>query len=422
MTSRKVSSMNKLAISLAVGMSLALAVAQVVHARGFGGAHGGGFGGGPGGGMQHGGAGFGSAGGMQRGGFGGGAGFGGAGGMQRGGPGGGMQRGGFGAGGMDRGGIGGGAGTERGPGGGFGGAGGMPRGGESFGAGSRGSATSHVGLPTDAGFGMAGRGFGTPGVGAPGVGAVGGEAAGAGARGVGAAGFAGYHQTEAVSGSAYAARGAAVRTSYSGAGMFGAGWYAAHPAAWRPAAWTAGRPWAVATWPAVGSWFGWGAATQPVYYDYGNAITYQNNQVYYGDQPVASADQYYQQTSTLAQSQPAGDPNADEWMPLGVFGLVRGDQSDPHFIMQLAVNKSGAVAGNYQDVVSGTTLPVHGAVDQKTQRLAWSVGDNRTTVGETGLYNLTKDEAPALIHIGKDKTQQWTLVRLKQPEAPSGQQ
>ena len=37
-------------------------------------------------------------------------------------------------------------------------------------------------------------------------------------------------------------------------------------------------------------------------------------------------------------------------------------------------------------------------------------------MGETGLYNLTQDEAPALIHIGKDKTQQWMLVRLKQPE------
>ena len=84
--------------------------------------------------------------------------------------------------------------------------------------------------------------------------------------------------------------------------------------------------------------------------------------------------------------------------------------------MQLAVNKSGAVAGNYSDVISGTTIPIQGAVDKQTQRLAWTVGDNKTTVGETGIYNLTKDESPALIHIGKDKTQQWTLVRLKQPE------
>ena len=33
-----------------------------------------------------------------------------------------------------------------------------------------------------------------------------------------------------------------------------------------------------------------------------------------------------------------------------------------------------------------------------------------------GVSNLTKDEAPVLIHIGKDKTQQWLLVRLKQSE------
>ena len=42
-------------------------------------------------------------------------------------------------------------------------------------------------------------------------------------------------------------------------------------------------------------------------------------------------------------------------------------------------------------------------------------------VGETGIFNLTKDESPALIHIGKDKTQQWTLVRLQQPQAKDAQ-
>ena len=187
------------------------------------------------------------------------------------------------------------------------------------------------------------------------------------------------------------------------------------PAAWNPTGWTAGRAWGAATWPAVGAWYGWGGSVQPIYYDYGNNISYQGDQVYYGDQPVATADQYYQQAATLAQSQPAPDPNTGEWMPLGVFGLVKGAESDPHYVMQLAVNKSGAVAGNYYDVISGTSVPVHGAVDKQNQRLAWTVGDNKTTVGETGIYNLTKDESPALIHIGKDKTQQWTLVRLKQP-------
>ena len=58
---------------------------------------------------------------------------------------------------------------------------------------------------------------------------------------------------------------------------------------------------------------------------------------------------------------------------------------------------------------------------RRTQRVAWIVGDNKNTVGETGLYNLTKDKAPALIHIGKDKTQQWLLVRLKQPDEAAGE-
>jgi hypothetical protein len=250
---------------------------------------------------------------------------------------------------------------------------------------------AHVALPTDAGYGIAG---------------------------AGAAAFGGYHQTEAVSGSAYAARGAAVRSSYAGYNGFGQGWYAAHPGAWNPTGWAAGRAWGIATWPAIGSWYGWTAGVPPVYYDYGNNVTYQDNQVYYGDQPVASADQYYQQTATLAQSQPAPDPKAGDWLPLGVFGLVQGSETNPHYVMQLAVNKAGAVAGNYWDVAGGTSLPIQGAVDKKTQRVAWTVGDNKDTVGETGIYNLTKDEAPALIHLGKDKTQQWTLVRLRQPSAP----
>ena len=115
------------------------------------------------------------------------------------------------------------------------------------------------------------------------------------------------------------------------------------------------------------------------------------------------------------------DPNSGQWMPLGVFALVQKDQSDPHYVMQLAVNKSGALAGNYSDLISGTNVPIQGAVDKSTQCVAWTVGANKNTVGETGLYNLTRDESPALIHIGKDRTQQWTLVRLKQPEQSGGE-
>jgi hypothetical protein len=33
------------------------------------------------------------------------------------------------------------------------------------------------------------------------------------------------------------------------------------------------------------------------------------------------------------------------------------------------------------------------------------------------LYNLTKDEAPCLIHFGMERTEPWLLVRLQNPFA-----
>ncbi len=256
---------------------------------------------------------------------------------------------------------------------------------------------AHAALPTDAGYGAS-------------------------AVRTGSAVHAGYHQTEAVSGGVYAARGTAVRTSFNGYGMYGADWHTANPGAWAAAGWRAGYAWTPATWPAIGVSLGWAAGVAPFAYNYGSDVTYQDDQVYYGSQPAATAEQYYQQASALAQSGPAADAAAGDWLPLGVFALVQKEQSDPHFIVQLAVNKSGAIAGNYSDLISGTNVTIRGAVDKKSQRAAWTVGKNKNTVCETGLYNLTKDEAPALIHIGKDKTQQWMLVRLKQPEQASSEQ
>lgn len=40
---------------------------------------------------------------------------------------------------------------------------------------------------------------------------------------------------------------------------------------------------------------------------------------------------------------------------------------------------------------------------------------------ETGISNLTKDEAPALIHFADGQTQKWLLVRLEDPEGPAPQ-
>jgi hypothetical protein len=63
---------------------------------------------------------------------------------------------------------------------------------------------------------------------------------------------------------------------------------------------------------------------------------------------------------------------------------------------------------------------VEGSVDPKSQRAAWRIGDTTEVVMEAGLYNLTQDEAPLLIHFGKERTERYLLVRLEQPPGGTG--
>ena len=85
-------------------------------------------------------------------------------------------------------------------------------------------------------------------------------------------------------------------------------------------------------------------------------------------------------------------------------------------VFQLAVNKDGVIRGNYYNAIADTTEPVYGSVDKKTQRAAWTVGERKTPVYEAGIANLTKDETTMLVHFAKDNSQQFTLVRIQQPE------
>jgi hypothetical protein len=208
--------------------------------------------------------------------------------------------------------------------------------------------------------------------------------------------------------------------------MFTPQWWKDHPHA-AHAYWDHNRHpwnywWRAATWGAIGAAvYGSAYGGEPVYYDYGDNIYYEGDQVYVGGQPVATADQYYQQASEIAASAPA-EPQADaDWLPLGVFALTKEGASDSSMVLQLAVNKEGVITGTYYNTATNTTRPVKGMVDKKTQRAAWTFADGKNTdiIMETGLYNLTKDQTEALMHFGKDNTQQWMMVRLNQPTAES---
>ena len=225
------------------------------------------------------------------------------------------------------------------------------------------------------------------------------------------------HKAPQVSGAEGAAVGAAaVRSSYNNPHLYDQQWYAAHPGVWTPTNWNAGAVWAPATWATTSKFCGITAA--PVVYNYGTNVTCVDGNVALGGQNLGTAAQFSQQAATLAANGAAAEvSNNDEWMPLGIYGMVRNEQQHPQLILQLAMNKQGILRGNYTDELSEHTQPVHGSVDLKTQRAAWTVGDNNLSVIEAGLNNLSQDEAPVLIH-KRGQTEHWILVRLNPPAKP----
>lgn len=210
-----------------------------------------------------------------------------------------------------------------------------------------------------------------------------------------------------------------VRFGFPYYNSFSGVWFNDHAAAWVPYGWAAGidaatAAWAYAAWPTVSTWCN--IPTDPDYFDYGNTIVYNNNTVEVNGTNVGTAQQYSEQAIAIADEGRAAQPaQQDQWQPLGVFAFVQGQESNSNEIFQLAVDKKGIIRGNFFDAVMDNSAPVYGKVDKKTQRAAWSAGTNKKVVFETGIYNLTKDQTPLLVHFGKDRTQQWLLVRLKKP-------
>jgi hypothetical protein len=202
-------------------------------------------------------------------------------------------------------------------------------------------------------------------------------------------------------------------------------WCGWHYGYWIPAySWT--YWWSTPTYNDVSSWFDWSAPAQvwsePIYYDYGPGgnVTYDNDNVYVNGQPVATADEYAQSAMDLATvAPPANEEEAkqSEWMPLGTFAISTNQKDvDPNRYLQLAVNKEGVISGTLFNKQTDEAQTVQGQVDKETQRVAIRIGDSDQIVLETGLYNLTQDEVPVLVHIGTDQVENYLLVRLPAPE------
>lgn len=236
-----------------------------------------------------------------------------------------------------------------------------------------------------------------------------------GAAGVAAGSAAANRREPQATGADAAAGYAAVRNSFDRHDLYGQAWHEANPNIWRGANWAAGSEWAATPWTDVALHAGYGS-NPPLSFDYGTNVTCVNGAILQDGKEIGTAEEFSQEAFDLAQAGSEAKTSPDEkWLPLGVFAMVQNEQQHPHLVLQIAIDETGKLRGNYTDTVTDSTQPILGAVDQKTQRAAWTVGANANAVLEAGLSNLTEGHAPALFH-KNGKTDHWSLVRLPQPQ------
>ena len=214
-------------------------------------------------------------------------------------------------------------------------------------------------------------------------------------------------------------------------------WYRNYPSAWYrplpPRVWWQPAP----AWGSTWRWYSAGfftgylvnSALTPIPYHYGTNVYYANDMVYVNGEPYISADVYYAQAAEIAargNPQPIhivvqtetvkAEPPQEEWMPVGTFAVLKDPEvTETSIIVQLATNKSGHIAGNMINMQTDETLPIYGAVDPETQRVAMRV-EGRDEIAECGLWNLTQDTLAVLLHVDDKTTEERTFVRLSDPD------
>ena len=147
----------------------------------------------------------------------------------------------------------------------------------------------------------------------------------------------------------------------------------------------------------------------------GYAYDYSDDGVYVDGEQYPIDQQYQEQAATLADAGTKPQPDDTQWMPLGVFALTPEDQGKATNYLQLAISKDGIISGTFFNDSTQKSQQIAGSLDRKTQRVAMFT-EKKTPVLETGVQNLTQDQAPCLLHFADGKSQKWLLVRLPEPK------
>jgi hypothetical protein len=209
-----------------------------------------------------------------------------------------------------------------------------------------------------------------------------------------------------------------------GSGFALGGWGAAYAPGygwWGYSPWLGYQPWNYwygnPGWNTFAGYYGW---QSPYFYDYGpnGNVVYTSNRVLVNDQPVGTPTDYAQSAAELAMVTPEQMNAQHEWIPLGTFSVATSqDETNPARVIQLAHdNKQGLISGTIFNKESGNLYTVQGRVDPDTQRVAFTIGKDPNVVMETGLFNLTQNETPVLVHFGPSKTATYLFARLPEPQ------
>jgi hypothetical protein len=212
----------------------------------------------------------------------------------------------------------------------------------------------------------------------------------------------------------------------AGVGGYGYG-YGSYPIGGPGAGWWGYSPWASAHpwnywygnpgWNTFAGYYGWNT---PYFYDYGPSgnVVYRGNAVYVNDQLVGTPADYSQSAAELAVVTEEQMNAPHEWVPLGTFSVATSqNETNPARVAQLAHdNKQGLISGTIFNRDSGNLYAIQGRVDPQTQRVAFTIGKDPNVVMETGLYNLTQQETPVLVHFGSNRTETYLFARLPEPQ------
>jgi hypothetical protein len=88
--------------------------------------------------------------------------------------------------------------------------------------------------------------------------------------------------------------------------------------------------------------------------------------------------------------------------------------------VQLSVSKDGILRGSYCDLVTDQGQTIYGAVDQRSQRAAWKVGENGQVIFDTTLPSLTQQAGSALVYFANGDARQWVLSRFEDQQQKTG--